>query len=166
MPSAVSCTEYTSQEDQDEGTNVGSANNRYYIGTTYNYGTEKTLCRADVMMKKAAGSITGKTFTVEVYTLSGNDLNALQGTSDGVTGSDAWNLTWVEFTFSSPFVLSASTDYGIVVTMNEADGSNYADTRDDATGAWASGNIRAWDNTKTAAADWASADWTFKLYSQ
>lgn len=117
---ALELTNYTST------TTVCAGGAERWVGGIFNLATGGQITKATFMLSKSVGSVVGKTYTCYVYSLTGNNLNAVLGTSIGVLGSDAWSNTPVEFTFPLPVAFSAGTAYAIVISTGSDDGSNYA----------------------------------------
>jgi len=131
---------------------IGIEAGKYYIGTTWNSGTERTICKIGFELYKSAGDISGKTFYVELWTKSGNNLDALvtNGTSTGVAGNNSWDATWVYFAFDNHPVLSASTNYAVTISMHEVDADNYARIYLDYSGTSnETSYIQTWNSSKT-----------------
>lgn len=104
-----------------------ATNERFYAGGLYfTDASARTIGKITIKMVKAAGSITGKTYTVRLWTLTGSALNSNVASSDGVTGSDSWSATEVDFIFSTPYTTTGSTNYGITIDAGTSDASNYA----------------------------------------
>lgn len=106
---------------------IGDSSSLYYIGQTYNEVSEHTICKVSAVLNYQTGDISGKTFNCVIGSLDGSNNLTVVGTSANVAGSNSWSDETVNFTFSSPVTIPASTDYAIVVTMNEIDASNYAE---------------------------------------
>jgi len=102
-------------------------NYNYYAGTTYTPAENISVCQIDIYIDYTAGNISGKTYTVTIWSLSSGNLDTLLGTSGGVTGNNSWSSSWPSFSFASPVSLSSGTAYGIAVAVTGAvDFSNYA----------------------------------------
>jgi len=102
-------------------------NYNYYAGTTYTPAENISVCQIDIYIDYTAGDISGKTYTVTIWSLSSGNLDTLLGTSGGVTGNNSWSSSWPSFSFASPVSLSSGTAYGIAVAVTGAvDSSNYA----------------------------------------
>ena len=127
-------------------------------------GEDISICKVVVDLKLKSGSITGKTFYCQVWTMSGTSLDVLQGESDGVTGDDAWDNELVDFEFSSSVDLSNGTEYCIVVTMKEYDGSNYAEVICTSEKTGFDGAAGSWYVSKTRQY-WYSADFKCNIYT-
>lgn len=110
-------------------TAIGNGSTTYYAGQgEYTPGANITVREIVVNMTKYAGSITGYTYTCEIYTVTGanNDLTTLIQSSTGVAGNDSWSATPVTFSFAGA-ALTGGVKYGIAFTTNAAvDASNYA----------------------------------------
>lgn len=77
----------------------------------------------------ATGNVSTYTYTVKIWDLSSNNLNAViaNGTSGGVSGSVLTDATtMVYFSFATPPTLAANTKYCITVESNTINASNYA----------------------------------------
>lgn len=76
----------------------------------------------------AHGDISGKTYTCEIWNTDGTNLTTKIQASAGVSGSNAWSGTVVNFTFSPSVALTGGVQYAIVFTTNAAVSNiNYAD---------------------------------------
>jgi hypothetical protein len=153
-----------------DGANIQNINSSLLLtqtGQLWQTNTAVTMCKAAFSLYKVAGDISGKTYVVKVYSMTGCTLNTLLATSDGVTGVNGWFLTDVVFNFSTPVALSANTDYAIVVTTTgAADGANYAAIEINTSGT-ATGTRDYWDNTGVSLnACLAGGDCRFKWYFQ
>jgi hypothetical protein len=68
------------------------------------------------------GTVTGKSYTCYIYSMSGFNLGSVQSTSSSIAGPSATG--WIYFQFPSPFLTTASASYAFVVTPGSVDGSN------------------------------------------
>lgn len=76
---------------------------------------------------REAGSIAGKKFKAQLWSVSGNNLGSLLCESDEVDGDDAWTKTSVDFNFSTLCNVAAGVNYHITLMMVGGDDSvNYA----------------------------------------
>lgn len=93
----------------------------------FQIGSTTTIATVRLWLKKV-GSPTGN-LTVKIYTNSGGNPNTLvtDGTSDVVAATTlATSYGWIDFTFSTPPSLTASTQYHIVLeTTDSASNTNY-----------------------------------------
>ena len=117
----------------------------YYMGQQTVPGANVNVTSVSWVLSKA-GTISGSfTYACKIFTMSGNDLGTLTGTSDTVLGDNGWSETTVVFTFSSPVTLASGTDYAFA--LQRIDGgtstSNYALVRCSASGGFA-GNYAHW----------------------
>lgn len=102
------------------GNVCGHSPNYYYTGAIVNDSTSRSITKVALKIT-AVGSITGKTWTVRLWNVSGTTLSGgALGTSNGVTGVDSWSATEVEFTFSSP--VSVGNNYAITLDPNGVSG--------------------------------------------
>ena len=124
---------------------AGNDADRYYVGQ-YNWqnASARCICKVSLTLTKQ-GSITGKTYVARIWSQSGSNLGTQQGASTGVTGSDAWSSTLVDFEFASCINLSASTNYAITLDNSATDGTNYV-------------SITAVANTITGTSGWWGSD--------
>lgn len=105
--------------------NFGASVNNPYAGLYAFNDVARTIGKVTVVLN-SVGTITGKTLNLRIYSTNGSyDLVSVVGTSDNVTGG-SWSNTSVDFVFSTPCSLSASTNYCFAVDLNGTDGSNYA----------------------------------------
>jgi hypothetical protein len=116
---------------------ITDATTYFYVGHHFITVAETiNVCKARFYLTLAAGTITGKTFTAYIYVNDGSGhLTDLLGTSTGVTGSQGWSDTAVDFTFSPAVTLSSGTTYAVVISMGAVDADNYAEMEYTATGA-------------------------------
>ena len=102
---------------------------RSFVGQTdWQNGSEVCICKVSVILDHKLGDVTGNTYTVSIYTQTGDNLNAVvtNGTSAGVTGSNDWSADTIDFNFSPCATVSASTNYSIVINHdNDFNASNY-----------------------------------------
>jgi hypothetical protein len=106
--------------------NVGDVDNSTYIGwSAFDPGASRDIGKIEFKMSLKTGSITGKTFTARIWSMSGTALNVNLASSAGVTGDDAWSATLVPFIFT-PYTISSGTSYAITLDAGGFDGSNYA----------------------------------------
>lgn len=138
------------QQDQTTSSlNIGQTTTNFYAGQNWFDSTSARLvCRIDWKLTKSGGTIVGKTFVSSIWSMSGTALNVQQGTSQNVSGSDAWSGTYVEFDFATPVTIPFNTNMGLVITMNQVDGTNFASLTIGANGAvagwrdsWTSGGV-------------------------
>jgi hypothetical protein len=86
-------------------------------------GVSRTICKLGFEVGAIDGTVTGKTYTAYIYTMTGFDLNAVQATSTGIAGPAATG--WIYFSFPTPFATGgASTPYAFVVTPGSVDSTN------------------------------------------
>ena len=165
-PPTPTCTNiYRSVTTQNNA--VGTVNAQYYIGGQVQIGqTTHTLCRADVLMSLGGGSITGLTYTVEVWSTTPPNLSVQKGVSDPVTGDDTWDLTTVTFDFSTP--VSVEAEDAIVITTNGLDGVNFANVHTQGGGDQDGGyiNYNRWNGAGVRQTNVATLDWTAELFDQ
>ena len=158
----------TAYNSPDYNIDFGDANANYYGGVLYTDASARVVCKVTIKISKAAGDISAKTYTMTIHTtgggISGHDFTALMGTSTGVSGSNAWNLTDVDFSFSTPVSLSAATEYAFVVDQGAADASNYARFWQDETSGT---NVSAkWANDGTTTNHFPTAPAYIKIYAE
>jgi len=147
---------------------IGSESGKYYAGLI-NWEDESAhnICKVSAKLTKTAGDISGKTYYVTIWTMDSTALDEVVGTSGGVTGSNSWSSTVVDFTFSSAISLSADTPYGFTVSMSgSADASNYA-SGVNATPSSIPG-VLSWNNgvTGVATSTFAAYDLQLNIYAQ
>lgn len=85
-------------------------------------GTPRTICKLAFEITSIDGTVTGKTYNAFIYTMTGGNLNALQATSDNVSGPVA--AGWLVFPFATPFLTSASVEYALIFGPTAPDASN------------------------------------------
>jgi hypothetical protein len=101
----------------------------YFVGHHFiDLGSTEDICKATFYITQATGDISGKTYTAYIYTIDGaGNLDSLLGTSSGVTGSNSWSDTAVDFEFSPKVTMSNGTNHAVVVSTGSVDASNYAE---------------------------------------
>lgn len=121
------------------------------------------VCKITLKLTKAAGDISGKTFYVNIWSMTGANLNAILATSAGVTGSNSWSDTYVDFTFATPYSMAAATGYAITATSGAVDATNYANVNYYNNGVAGSG--MQWSTAKVAQVGWPTLDLIMKIYT-
>lgn len=87
-------------------------------------GVARSICKIAFEVTFIEGDVSGKTYFARIYTLTGTALNALQASSNGLTGISTTG--WKVLTFASPFATGgSSTPYGLAIEAPSADGTNY-----------------------------------------
>lgn len=106
---------------------IGFDASDFYIGQfTYTPLANYSVCGIEWVLT-ATGTISGNTYTCEVYNDLGTSLGTVVGVSAGITGVNGWSQTSVKFLFSPTISLTTLGQYAIVITKNAApDSSNYA----------------------------------------
>jgi hypothetical protein len=135
---------------------IGTSAGNYYAGQYewYDDTTARCVCKVTFTLT-AQGSITGKTYVARIWSLSGTSLDTQQGASTGVTGSNSWSATDVDFTFSTCVNISASTYYAITLDNGGDDDTNYVQfTHVD--GSTLTGKTGWWTSGKTISNDSAN----------
>jgi hypothetical protein len=133
--------------DTTLGTAVNSSVHR--TGQVWTNGAATTnLCAWSFEVTRSGGDVSTKNFRVRVYSMTGNNLNALVGQSDTVLGTNAWLNTVVKFPFSTSVALSPSTPYAIVLYPDEGvDGVNVVAVGYKNTGMVSSGYVAYFDSS-------------------
>lgn len=106
----------------------GDASTDYYAGQFYYVPpSDTTLYAVDVDLTLGFGDISGKSYTLQVWTQDGSqNMQTLLGTSSAVTGNNSWSHTTVRFTIAAGVALTTSGLYCIVITNGAApSGANY-----------------------------------------
>lgn len=118
---------------------IGDTSALYYVGQgdiNESTGTSYDICKITAVVSLGAGDISGKTFKAYISAQDANDdFTGVLSLSNGVTGSNAWSETAVEFTFATDVTIAANTPYAMGVTMQEEDAANYADLSFSSSGA-------------------------------
>lgn len=102
---------------------AGNAAN-YYAGQVWNDGgTPRTICKAGFNLKAYGSAMASSTFHAYIMTFTGGNITSGSplATSDAVTGSSGWNGGNVVFTFSTPFLTSASVNYVLCYSCGTVD---------------------------------------------
>lgn len=160
------CTLYVQNTTISGGRDVGLQNATFYAGQrNWSDAAAKTICRLDFALSLANGSITGKTFTARIWTMSGaNNLGTNVASSTGVTGSNGWSNTFVEFDFPTPYLTTGSTSYGLTVDSGAVDGTNNATCRFNSSDTGLAGTFDRWSNALVNQ-DGTGEETAIKIYS-
>lgn len=86
-------------------------------------GTPRTICKLAFYVANFTGTVSAKTYNAWIYSMTAANLNAVQATSDNVTGVSG--VGWKVFQFSTPFLTSASVNYALIFGPTAPDASNY-----------------------------------------
>lgn len=143
-----------------------SADFRYAGIPFWSDGSDRTIGKITVKLSLGAGSITGKTLVAKIWSVGSPDttfLNTVLATSDNVTGDDSWNLTDVDFVFSTPYTTTGGTDYHITLDMGGTDGSNYANAFHQNTNS-VTGHLGSWHAALDKQNDLSGFDLQAKIY--
>jgi len=104
----------------------------YYIGQAYyDPGDDIDICKLSFALSQMdTTDISGKTYYAEIWTTTGTGasivLDTKQGsTSDGVSGNNSWDETWVDFNFSSFISLTNGVRYALLVYVDIPDIDDY-----------------------------------------
>jgi|GEM_PF-3728434 len=145
--SAGSCDAFSSATAQNATWAVDDGDSRAGQGD-WTEAAPHTICGADVMLSLGGGDISAKTYRVKIYAEAGSrTLGALLATSDPVTGNNSWSSTVVQFTFSTPYVTTGSTEYHFTVEADQApDGVNFANLHRSSTTSSIPGGFELWDD--------------------
>lgn len=149
------------------GINFGHDTDRYYFGlSTWSDASARVVCKLGFALTKNTGSITGKTYRVAVYSMTGTALNAVQGAvGAGTPGVDSWSGTMVRQALGSDASLSASTNYAFVVYQDAAvDAANFANGRYDDVSALLAGNVALWNTVKAEDTSVAAGEPDIEIY--
>jgi len=125
---------YNKFEASTNAFDVGNAADTVYMGlAAFTDASRRCISKVAFKLTKQAGSITSKTYRARIWLVynSGSSpttvLDTQMAVSDPVTGSDAWSLSEVNFTFPTPFWTDAGSYYAITIDANQThDASNYA----------------------------------------
>lgn len=91
----------------------GAARRIFGQGQWNDGGVSRTICKLGFLL---LGNGTGFDFECRIYTQTGINLNALQATSNTITGANWAVDTWVEGEFASPFATGGtSTNYALTI---------------------------------------------------
>jgi hypothetical protein len=122
---ASACSYILNVTTHDGDTTVNAGDAERYVGGLINLASGGSVDTITFVLTHTGTTIAGKTYTCYIYSLTGNDLNAVvsNGTSTGVTGSDGWSSTTVTFTFPVRPTISSSTSYGVVLSTGVTDGA-------------------------------------------
>jgi hypothetical protein len=105
---------------------INGTSSNYYVGQAYFNSGENCNVGKVTAYLNATGTVTVYTYICEIWSVSGDNLNALQGSSTAVTGVNSWADTAVDFIFSSPVAVLTANDYHLVIrsTAGSPDSSN------------------------------------------
>ncbi len=107
------------------------------------------------------GNITAKTYTIALYSLSTNNLNASLA-SCTISGAAITQGVYFGCTFSSYYTISSGTTYGLSITANATDDTNVLVIGSVNGTGGLSGLAYYWANTKVGTS--AAKDMNLKLY--
>jgi hypothetical protein len=156
-----SSAQATNDSDQILG---GSASNSRVGQGQWQSGTARTICKLGFMLSLGAGTITSKTYRGQIWTMTGYNLTTMVADSADVNGSQGWSSSWVYFTLATPYLISTSTNYGLVCACTTAvDGSNYANLRFASTEQSFSGYKEIYNN-QTAQTAAETTDTAIRIY--
>ena len=145
---------------------IGSSDDSYYVGQAeFDPGEDISICKVVLDPNAVVGDTSGRTFYVQVWTMSGTSLDVLQGESDGVAGSAAWDFSPVDFEFSTPVDLSNGTDYCIVVTMKAVSALAYAQIEFTDAKTGFDGYAAYWNSSKEKKSPGGGIDFKCEIYT-
>jgi hypothetical protein len=143
----------------------GDTDNSYYIGQdSWSHASQVDVCRVDVWFGKSVGNVTGKSYVLKIWTMTGTALNANVYTSDNTyTADNTENQKLLTFTFTNA-LLDASTSYSFTLSPTGAsDGTNYGKA-DDVTPSAITGSLSRWKTDKTRNNNFGTYDFRMKIY--
>lgn len=146
----------------------GDANTGFYAGqTVWTNGSNRNIKQITVPLAKNTGTIVGQTFTLRIWTLDAGTgaLVTNVASSTGVAGSDAWNLTNVDFTFASAYSYGAGTSIGFTIDSGTDSASNFANGYF-TTPSIINGNLCSWDSSKNVTSNFLAFDFQLAIYVQ
>lgn len=126
-----------------------------FCGSTVTPTSTISVCKVDFYISYKAGDISGKTFQAYLCTVSGGNLDVMTEADATVTGSNSWadaSLsigTAVSFEWAAGYSMTSGTEYAVVVTMDSADASNYAELENSTSTDIPGGSAEAWKADKT-----------------
>lgn len=137
----------------------------HYFGTTWTAAESKQVCKVAFMLLRE-GDISAYTFTAKIWTLNAGALDTIiaNGTSEGVAGNNAWDNTWVVFTFTGNPSVSASTTYGVTVESSTDSGTNYCSGANGAEGTPTNYQTFLWKTDQTVGTDKHLRPTMFRAY--
>ena len=145
---------------------IGSGTNYYYQGQqSWTDTSDHAISSISVKLSRTAGSITGKTFYIRIWTMNGDNLLDNVAISNPITGVNSWAATTVNFTFSNLYLYVAGTTITITIDMGGVDGSNYASIYD-TTPTSINGALSRWLVGKTRGATYATYDVQWIIYEE
>ena len=138
----------------------------YYAGQgNFDPGEDIDICQVDAVLTKLGyGDISAETCYCQIYSDDSNKLGVLLGESDGVSCSNDWDKTIVEFTFSSAVSLSDGSEYHIVLTLKGLPFEPWIGVSMTMSSV-ISGYFAQWDSDKTRNYTWAGYDARFNVYT-
>lgn len=149
------------------GDTANGATQDIYAGQlNWSNASARNIGKVVIKMTKTAGSITGKTYTCRIWTMSGTTLGTNVASSTSVVGSDSWSATDVDFIFSSPYLTTGSTNYAFTIDSGDVtgDGSNYASAYfQNATPI--AGDLAYWDVSKANTAAFSGFNFGMAIYT-
>lgn len=117
---------YDAPATEVENGTPGDPNGAAWEAAIFTVGAVGHTVSSVKLLIKRRGTLTGKTLTISIRAVdgsfhpTGSDLCSVSVDPSGYSTS----ATVIEYTFSSPATLSASTAYAIVVRLDSADASN------------------------------------------
>ena len=164
---ATVCTSYDEESTGgDTQLNVGGYNTKQLGGITWIDSVQANdICQVDFYVHDEIGDPSVNDYWVEIWTMSGDNLDTFQARSAKVDGVNGWSDVWVTFTFNTPFTAAQNTEYAILIKMldtgdaesgtGEYDNSNYINLRYDDEGDDTAKQIgkNAWNSATGATTD-------------
>lgn len=158
----TSCASYASSTTDADYEYCGNVDDRRYIGMTYNFTSDKTICKICFKITEV-GDLNSKTVYYEIWSVSGTALNSVLASVSFSGALVDGNLLCADL--SSPYTISASTDYAITASTHETDASNYFRMRSSSASTWDYGTMTRWANNKDRQAVFTK-DAVFDFYAQ
>jgi hypothetical protein len=158
VTASVCTADYTPSVTIDGAHSIGRYNAQEYVGFTYVPTASRSVCQVDIWVQSpVTGSLSGKNYYCEIYSISSGELSDRLGLSDAVAGTTvaAGAGGFVSWAFSTPVALTQGTTYGVAWFVDtdsnltddpEIDGSNYFEVRydDELNGDSIQTGLKAW----------------------
>lgn len=153
---------FNTGDDANDG-NIFGVNQK---GQTFTTVGAFTINQVKLKLLTGAGStnITAYLYLADAaHKPTGGILATSDTLSSGGFGADPGS--WQTFTFGTPYALSATTEYAIVLTAPAGDGSNYVGWRGDVAGGYAGGYYLSSGDSGASWGTSAADDFMFETYS-
>lgn len=165
-------TALATNDDEDA---VAIDTDRFYVGQKlFTDASNRIVCKIGFYMEIGAGDISGKFYRAAIWTMTGNNLNAVisNGYSDQITGIVAGGWKDFAWTGSMPSITGGGTTYALTVgsygsgttTPASPDLTNRAVVWADTPSSAVAGSKAVWNTAGTLETDSTTYDSSIRLY--